>query len=467
MSTAYQNLTPAQLREEYTAVKVQFDALKAKELKLNMARGKPGREQLDLVSGILSILKTPEDCISGGVDARNYGELSGLKEAKEYWADVLGCKPEECFIGGNASLTLMYDLVSKGYTHGLARSEKPWCRLDTVKWLCPAPGYDRHFKITESFGFELITIPMTPAGPDMDKVEQAVKDPAVKGMWCVPKYSNPDGIIYSDETIARIAALKPAAPDFALMWDNAYCIHEFDGEFVPFRDILTLCREVGNDGMVYEFASTSKVTLPGAGFSVMATSEDNQAYLQKLIGIQTISYDKVNSLRHVRYLKNKAHTLELMKKARGHSEPEVPVRPAPSGHRDRAARHRLLAAAQGRLFRFGQHGSGPCKAHAGAVQRGGRRHDRRRRDVPLWPRPAGFQHPHRPVPAPRSRSWSRPWRSSAPACALPHWSSGCSNRTRSTCRGGRLCPPAAGSAFYGKLHRNCTYSIPRTPRSST
>ncbi len=158
MSTVYQNLTPAQLREEYAAVKAQFDALKAKELKLNMARGKPGKEQLDLVSDILSILKTPEDCMSNGVDARNYGELSGLKEAKEYWADVLGCKSEECFIGGNASLTLMYDLVSKGYTHGLARSEKPWCKLDTVKWLCPAPGYDRHFKITESFGFELITI---------------------------------------------------------------------------------------------------------------------------------------------------------------------------------------------------------------------------------------------------------------------------------------------------------------------
>ena len=314
MSIAYQDLTPAQAHEEYAAVKAQFDALQAKHLKLNMARGKPGKEQLDLVSDILSILKTPEDCISDGVDARNYGELAGLKEAREFWADVLGCKPEECFIGGNASLTLMYDLVSKGYTHGLARSEKPWCRLDTVKWLCPAPGYDRHFKIIESFGFELITIPMTPTGPDMDLVEEAVKDPAVKGMWCVPKYSNPDGIVYSDETIARIAALKPAAPDFALMWDNAYCIHEFDGDFVPFRDILTLCREAGNPDMVYEFASTSKVTLPGAGFSVMATSEANQAYLQKLIGIQTISYDKVNSLRHVRYLKDKAHTLELMKK---------------------------------------------------------------------------------------------------------------------------------------------------------
>ena len=251
------------------------------------------------------------------------------------------------------------------------------------------------------------------------------------------------------------------------MWDNAYCIHEFDGEFVPFRDILTLCREAGNDGMVYEFASTSKVTLPGAGFSVMATSEDNQAYLQKLIGIQTISYDKGQLSAPCALFEGQGPHAGADEAARGHSEPEVPVRPAPSGYRDRAARHRLLAAAQGRLFRLGQHGPGACQAHAGTVQGSRCRHDRCGRDVPLWPRPAGFQHPHRPVPAPRSRSWSRPWRSSAPACALPHWSSGCSNRTRSTCRGGRLCPPAAGSAFYGKLHRNCTYSIPRTPRSST
>ena len=313
MRIAYQNLTPAQLKSEYDTVRAAYDALKAKELKLNMARGKPGKEQLDLVSGILTVLSTPEDCISEGVDARNYGELSGLHEAKVLWADILGCKPEECFIGGNASLTLMYDTISKAFTHGLLHSEKPWCKLDTVKWLCPAPGYDRHFKVTESFGCELITIPMTPTGPDMDMVEKLVKDPAVKGMWCVPKYSNPDGIIYSDETIRRIAALRPAAPDFALMWDNAYCIHEFDGDFVPFDDILTLCREAGNPDMVYEFASTSKVTLPGAGVSVMATSVDNQAYLQKLIGIQTISYDKVNALRHVRFLKDKEHTLALMK----------------------------------------------------------------------------------------------------------------------------------------------------------
>ena len=311
---AYRDWTKAELAAEKTAVTAHFDDLKAQALKLNMARGKPGKEQLDLVSDILTVLQTPEDCQVDGIDARNYGELTGLPSAKALWADILGCKPEECFIGGNASLTLMYDTISKAYTHGLLHSRTPWCKLDTVKWLCPSPGYDRHFKVTESFGFELITVPMTPTGPDMDLVEELVKDSAVKGMWCVPKYSNPDGIIYSDETIDRIAHLKPAAPDFTLMWDNAYCIHEFEGEFVPFRDILTLCREAGNPDMVFEFASTSKVTLPGAGVSVMAASVANQKYMEKLISIQTISYDKVNALRHVRYLKDKAHTLALMQK---------------------------------------------------------------------------------------------------------------------------------------------------------
>ena len=208
----------------------------------------------------------------------------------------------------------MYDTISKAFTHGLLHSEKPWCKEEKVKFLCPAPDYDRHFKITESFGMELITINMTETGPDMDAVEEAVKDPAVKGMWCVPKYSNPEGVIYSDETIKRIVNLKPAAPDFLLMWDNAYCVHEFDGDFVPFADILTLCREAGNPDMVFEYASTSKVTLPGAGISVMATSVDNLKYMSKLMGIQSISYDKVNQLRHVLFLKDKANTLELMKK---------------------------------------------------------------------------------------------------------------------------------------------------------
>ena len=208
----------------------------------------------------------------------------------------------------------MYDTIAKAYTHGLLHSEKPWAKLDKVKFLCPAPGYDRHFKISESFGMEMITIAMTADGPDMDAVEQAIQDPCVKGMWCVPKYSNPEGVIYSDETIRRIAAMKPAAKDFILMWDNAYCIHEFDGDYVPFPDILSLCREAGNPDMVFEYASTSKVTFPGAGISVMATSVDNMKYMTGLLSIQTISYDKVNQLRHIRFLKDKASTLELMKK---------------------------------------------------------------------------------------------------------------------------------------------------------
>ena len=310
----YRSMSREQLQAEYSAVTEDFAALKAKGLKLDMSRGKPGKAQLDLVSGILSVLEKPEDCVVDGVDVRNYGELTGLPCAKRYFAEILGCQPEECFIGGNASLTLMYDTISKAYTHGLLHSEKPWSKLEKVKFLCPAPGYDRHFKISESFGMEMITIEMTENGPDMDAVEEAVKDPAVKGMWCVPKYSNPAGVIYSDETIRRITHLKPAAPDFLLMWDNAYCIHEFDGEFVPFADIITLCREAGNPDMVFEYASTSKVTLPGAGVSVMASSVDNIKYMTKLLGIQTISYDKVNQLRHVRFLKDKAHTLELMKK---------------------------------------------------------------------------------------------------------------------------------------------------------
>ena len=314
MNKAYSSLSNEELKAEYDAVSKEYSKLKELGLKLNMARGKPSKKQLDMVSDILTVLSDAEDCTSDGIDVRNYGEVSGIPEAKKLFADILGCKPEECFIGGNASLTLMYDTISKAYTHGLLHSEKPWAKLDKIKWLCPAPGYDRHFKITESFGAEMITIPMTPTGPDMDMIEELVKDPAVKGIWCVPKYSNPDGIVYSSETVHRFATLKPAAPDFTIMWDNAYCIHEFDGDFVPFEDIISLCREAGNPDMVYEFASTSKVTFPGAGISVMASSEANIAYMQKLINIQMISYDKVNQLRHVKYLKDKENTLALMKR---------------------------------------------------------------------------------------------------------------------------------------------------------
>ena len=312
--TAYAQMTEQERKEEYARLQREFDALKAQGLSLNMARGKPGKAQLDLVSDIFDLMQKPEDYVSDGIDVRNYGELTGLPAAKRLFADILGCRPEQVFVGGNASLQLMYDTVSKAYTHGLLHSEKPWCKEETLKWLCPAPGYDRHFKVTESFGFELITIPMTDEGPDMDAVEEAVKDPKVKGMWNVPKYSNPQGYLYSGETVRRIASLKPAAPDFLLLWDNAYCIHELEGDFVPFPDILSECAKYGNGDMVFEFASTSKVTLPGAGISCFACSEANLAYMEKLIGVQAISFDKVNQQRHVLYLRDKAHTLALMQR---------------------------------------------------------------------------------------------------------------------------------------------------------
>ena len=213
----YEFLSPIELEQQYEQELDKFNTCKALGLKLNMARGKPSRLQINGVSDILNVLQDADDCIVDGIDARNYGELAGLPCARAYWADVLGCKPSQTFVGGTASLNLMFDLIARAYSHGLKNSPKPWCKEEVVKFLCPSPGYDRHFRITEFFGAELITVPMTAAGPDMDLVEALVKDPTVKGIWCVPKYSNPDGIIYSDETIARFAALKPAAPDFAII----------------------------------------------------------------------------------------------------------------------------------------------------------------------------------------------------------------------------------------------------------
>ena len=310
----YSALNQEELKQEYQHVKAQFEACKGKNLKLNMARGKPSKLQLDIANDVLLAVQSGEDCIVDGVDARNYGELSGLQCAKEYWADILDCKPSQVFVGGTSSLNFMFDIISRAFSHGLLHSERPWCKEETVKFLCPSPGYDRHFTITEFFGAELITVPMTTSGPDMDLVESLVKDPQVKGIWCVPKYSNPDGIIYSAETIQRFASLKPAAPDFTIMWDNAYCIHEFKGEYVPFPDIIALCAEAGNPDMVFEFASTSKITIAGGGISAMASSEANVAYISKLFAAQMISQDKINQLRHVRFLKNKENTIEIMKK---------------------------------------------------------------------------------------------------------------------------------------------------------
>ena len=311
--TPYSCMSQEELRQEYQRVLAEFTDCKAQNLHLNMARGKPSQAQLDLVSGILKEVSSVDDCFDDGIDTRNYGELAGLPSARAYWADMLSCRPEQVFVGGVASLNLMFDLVARAYSHGLKDSPRPWCREEKIKFLCPAPGYDRHFRIGEFFGAELIPIPMTEAGPDMDLVEKYVQDPQVKLIWTVPKYSNPDGIIYSEETIRRFANLKPAAPDFAIMWDNAYCVHEFRGEYVPFPDILSLCAQAGRPDMVYEFASTSKITFAGGGISCMAASEENIRYFTKLYGIQMISNDKLNQLRHVRFLKDKAHTLEIMK----------------------------------------------------------------------------------------------------------------------------------------------------------
>ena len=311
--TPYSCMSKNELEAAYEGALRDFEACKAKGLKLNMARGKPSREQLDMVSGLLTALSNVEDCFDGDIDSRNYGELAGLPCARKYWADVLGCQAEQVFVGGAASLNMMFDVVSRAYTHGLLHSPRPWGKEEKVKFLCPAPGYDRHFAIGEFFGAELITVPMTPTGPDMDVVEELVKDPQVKMLWCVPKYSNPDGIIFSDETIQRFAHLKPAAPDFALIWDNAYCIHEFFGDYVPFPDMLKLCEEAGNPDMVFEFASTSKITFAGGGISCMAASVANINYFTGVFGVQMISYDKVNQRRHVLFLKDKAHTLEIMK----------------------------------------------------------------------------------------------------------------------------------------------------------
>jgi len=312
--TQYSCMTREELEKEYQQVLASYEAVKAKGLNLNMARGKPAKKQLDLVSDILNVLQTPEDCFDGDIDSRNYGELAGLPSARAYWAEILGCQPAEIFVGGAASLNMMCDIVSRAFTHGLLNSPRPWCKEEKVKFLCPAPGYDRHFQIGEFYGAELIYIPMTPTGPDMDMVEEYVKDPHVKMIWVVPKYSNPDGIIFSDETIQRFANLKPAAPDFAIIWDNAYCIHEFEGDYVPFPDIIKMCADAGRPNMVFEFASTSKITFAGGGTSCMAASLANINYFTGVFGVQMISYDKVNQLRHVKYLQNKAHTLEIMKR---------------------------------------------------------------------------------------------------------------------------------------------------------
>ena len=310
---AYQELS----KEELLALKAELDAAyqdaKGKGLKLDMSRGKPAASQLDMTMDFMDVLDSQSNMkTEDGVDVRNYGGLDGIPEAKKLMGDIMGVSPENVIVCGNASLNIMYDTISRSMTHGVLGST-PWCKLDQVKFLCPVPGYDRHFAITQHFGIEMITVPMTFEGPDMDMVERLVaEDASIKGIWCVPKYSNPQGYSYSDETVRRMAALKPAAEDFRIFWDNAYAIHHLYDEIQDeILEILGECEKAGNPDMVYEFCSTSKVTFAGSGISAIASSKANLDAMRKSMIIQTIGYDKINQLRHVRYFKDiegiKAH----------------------------------------------------------------------------------------------------------------------------------------------------------------
>ena len=313
---AYSELSREELMELREQLLAAYEEKKALGLNLDMSRGKPSPTQLGVSVGLMDVINSDSDMKSEcGIDCRNYGCLDGIPEVKRLMAEMMGTTEDHIFIGGNASLTLMFDTVSRAYTHGIM-GETPWCKLDKVKFLCPVPGYDRHFAITEEFGVEMINIPMTEDGPDMDMVEKYVNnDASVKGIWCVPKYSNPQGVVYSDETVERFAKLKPAADDFRIFWDNAYTVHHlYDDKQAEIPNILELCEKEGNPDMVFEFCSTSKVTFAGAGIAAIASSKANLDDMRKSMTIQTIGYDKINQLRHVRYLKDRSHTLALMQR---------------------------------------------------------------------------------------------------------------------------------------------------------
>lgn len=314
----YQEMTKEELLEERQSLQKEYDAWKRKNLSLNMARGKPSKAQLDLSNQLMDVLNSNSYFNDQtGTDCRNYGVGEGIPEAKALMGEMSEVSPDDMIIFGNSSLNIMFDSIARSYAKGVCGST-PWCKLDKWKFLCPVPGYDRHFRVTEFFGAEMINIPMTPDGPDMDMVEDYVNnDPAVKGIWCVPKYSNPQGYSYSDETVRRFANLTPAASDFRIYWDNAYSIHHLYDE--PEKqdvilEILDECRKAGHPDMVYKFISTSKVTFPGSGLAALAASKRNLDDVRKYMSAQTIGHDKLNQLRHVRFFGNLTNMKQHMRK---------------------------------------------------------------------------------------------------------------------------------------------------------
>lgn len=304
----YCEMSREELLAEKAVLEERYNKFKEKGLSLDMSRGKPGKDQLDLSVGMYDV----KNFVADGVDVRNYGILDGIPSCKKLFADLMGVKPENVIIGPNASLTLMFDYISQCFTHGAGST--PWCKLEKVKFLCPVPGYDRHFTICEHFGIEMINVPMKKDGPDMELIEELVKDESVKGMFCVPKYSNPQGITYSDEVVKRIAALKPAAKDFRIIWDNAYCIHDLTENGDKLLNIFDILGDYGNEDMIIEVCSTSKITFPGSGVSALIASDSNIASIKKRLNAQTISYDKMNQQRHVEFFKDANGVMEHMKK---------------------------------------------------------------------------------------------------------------------------------------------------------
>ena len=309
----FDSLSCEERRELYSELMNEYNEYKASGLSLDLSRGKPNSLQLDISQGLMSVDMSRENCFSkAGFDCRNYGLLDGVPEMKELFSSVYGIKAEDIVVGGNSSLQLMYDTLARAMLFGVYGSKTPWCKEEGLKWICVVPGYDRHFRITEMLGFELINVRMREDGPDMNEVERLVKDPKVKGIWCVPKYSNPSGNTYSDEVVRRLVSMECAAPDFRIMWDNAYAIHDFDENGDTLSDVFALAEEYGTKDRIFYFSSTSKVTFPGGGVSFIAASENNRRQFMTYFGTQTISYDKINQLRHVKYFGSPESVREQM-----------------------------------------------------------------------------------------------------------------------------------------------------------